>query len=339
MVYKMSVKVERILIEKLFDNKNIDWELKDVNVLVGKNGSGKTTILQLINAAILNDLKSNSINLCHSVSLYLNKEKSDGKSITLVNPLALKTHAKNFYKTKENHYDNMIENQIKDALNKTNIKNINLDIINSLKSQIKSSILQDIENDKNIEIFFNKKLKENFSNLSVEYISTINMSANSINNITKSDGKNTNFLDYEIREELNKLLNSNNQNNKKNLINVLNSMFSDSNKKVEIKNNNLLFKLDNGKIIGYNSLSSGERQVIYIFIKVINASVNNALILMDEPEISLHLSWQEKLISQIRQVNKTSQIIIVTHSPAIVMNGWMDSFIDIKDILVEKESD
>ncbi|MFW1838024.1 AAA family ATPase [Acinetobacter gyllenbergii] len=335
----MSVKVERILIEKLFDNKNIDWELKDVNVLVGKNGSGKTTILQLINAAILNDLKSNSINLCHSVSLYLNKEKSDGKSITLVNPLALKTHAKNFYKTKENHYDNMIENQIKDALNKTNIKNINLDIINSLKSQIKSSILQDIENDKNIEIFFNKKLKENFSNLSVEYISTINMSANSINNITKSDGKNTNFLDYEIREELNKLLNSNNQNNKKNLINVLNSMFSDSNKKVEIKNNNLLFKLDNGKIIGYNSLSSGERQVIYIFIKVINASVNNALILMDEPEISLHLSWQEKLISQIRQVNKTSQIIIVTHSPAIVMNGWMDSFIDIKDILVEKESD
>lgn len=56
---------------------------------------------------------------------------------------------------------------------------------------------------------------------------------------------------------------------------------------------------------------------------------------MDEPEISLHLSWQEKLISQIREVNRTSQLIIVTHSPAIVMNGWMDSFIDIKDIMIE----
>lgn len=55
---------------------------------------------------------------------------------------------------------------------------------------------------------------------------------------------------------------------------------------------------------------------------------------MDEPEISLHLAWQEKLISEIRKVNDKSQLIIVTHSPAIVMNGWMDSFIDINDIFV-----
>jgi predicted ATP-dependent endonuclease of OLD family len=164
------------------------------------------------------------------------------------------------------------------------------------------------------------------------------MSANSINNITKSDGKNTNFLDYEIREELNNLLKSKNTTNKRNLIDALNSMFSDSNKKVEIKNQDLLFTLENGKTIGYNSLSSGERQVIYIFIKVIKASINNSLILMDEPEISLHLSWQENLLTAIRKVNKNSQIIIVTHSPAIVMNGWMDSFIDIKDIFVEKEN-
>lgn len=56
---------------------------------------------------------------------------------------------------------------------------------------------------------------------------------------------------------------------------------------------------------------------------------------MDEPEISLHLSWQESLLNHIRSVNDNSQIIIVTHSPAIVMNGWMDSFVDIKKIICE----
>ena len=89
------------------------------------------------------------------------------------------------------------------------------------------------------------------------------------------------------------------------------------------------------KKLNYKYLSSGERQIIYIFLKVINASKNNSLILMDEPEISLHLSWQESLLNHIRSVNDNSQIIIVTHSPAIVMNGWMDSFVDIKKIIRE----
>ena len=55
---------------------------------------------------------------------------------------------------------------------------------------------------------------------------------------------------------------------------------------------------------------------------------------MDEPEISLHLEWQEKLISEIMKLSPDCQLIIVTHSPAIVMNGCMDSYIDIDDILV-----
>ena len=53
---------------------------------------------------------------------------------------------------------------------------------------------------------------------------------------------------------------------------------------------------------------------------------------MDEPEISLHLEWQEKLLTEILKVNKDCQLIIVTHSPAMVMNGWIDSYIDIDNI-------
>ncbi|MGM8899297.1 MULTISPECIES: AAA family ATPase [unclassified Psychrobacter] len=94
-------------------------------------------------------------------------------------------------------------------------------------------------------------------------------------------------------------------------------------------------RLSSGKAISYRSLSSGERQVVFIFLKIINGSVDNSLILMDEPEISLHLSWQEKLLTEITKLNDTSQIIIVTHSPAMVMNGWLDSFVDIKNITTE----
>ena len=55
--------------------------------------------------------------------------------------------------------------------------------------------------------------------------------------------------------------------------------------------------------------------------------------MLDEPEVSLHLSWQEKLISTIRDIHPQCQLIIVTHSPAMVMKGWMDKMIDIKDIM------
>ncbi|MGK3472580.1 AAA family ATPase, partial [Klebsiella pneumoniae] len=41
------------------------------------------------------------------------------------------------------------------------------------------------------------------------------------------------------------------------------------------------------------------------------------------PEISLHLSWQEKLLASIKKLRSESQIIVVTHSPGIVMDGWM----------------
>ena len=53
---------------------------------------------------------------------------------------------------------------------------------------------------------------------------------------------------------------------------------------------------------------------------------------MDEPEISLHVEWQEKLIRLIRELNPNVQIILTTHSPAVIMNGWMDAVTEVSDI-------
>ena len=62
-----------------------------------------------------------------------------------------------------------------------------------------------------------------------------------------------------------------------------------------------------------------------------------SIILMDEPEISLHLDWQEHFIKRITILNPNAQLIIVTHSPALIMNGWNDVYLDMTDIASDME--
>jgi predicted ATP-dependent endonuclease of OLD family len=57
---------------------------------------------------------------------------------------------------------------------------------------------------------------------------------------------------------------------------------------------------------------------------------------MDEPEISLHVEWQEELIKIIRSLNNNVQVILATHSPSLVMNGWMDKITNMEDITTEE---
>ena len=45
--------------------------------------------------------------------------------------------------------------------------------------------------------------------------------------------------------------------------------------------------------------------------------------------------WQQKLIGLIREMNPNAQIILTTHSPAVIMEGWMDSVTEVSDITKE----
>ena len=55
----------------------------------------------------------------------------------------------------------------------------------------------------------------------------------------------------------------------------------------------------------------------------------------------MHIEWQQQLISLVRQLNPNVQIILTTHSPAVIMNGWMDKVTEVSDIsedqLIDKE--
>ena len=61
-----------------------------------------------------------------------------------------------------------------------------------------------------------------------------------------------------------------------------------------------------------------------------------AVLLMDEPELSLHIERQRELIKAIRQLNKNCQLIMTTHSPSIYAAGWQDKIVYIDDIITDK---
>lgn len=114
---------------------------------------------------------------------------------------------------------------------------------------------------------------------------------------------------------------------------MIDSLFLESGKKVNRDKNEVEFLLD-GKEINAYELSSGEKQLLIILLTVLVQDNKPAILLMDEPEISLHIEWQRKLIKYIRELNPNAQIIIATHSPDIIMKGWMDKVFNIEDIIL-----
>lgn len=100
------------------------------------------------------------------------------------------------------------------------------------------------------------------------------------------------------------------------LAELISSFFSKG-KTIKFSNTGLLAEVD-GKQIPIASLSSGEKQLVRILIEVIIAEDN--VIIIDEPELSMHIDWQRNLISAMRTVNPDVQIIMATHSPDIMEN-------------------
>ena len=314
----MENMIKTIKISQLFGDKDIEWNLQKTNVLVGKNGMGKSTVLQLVVNTISQEEIHDKSKLCSEVLI----ELASGNILKIRKSQETISNVLNFM----NHED------LRNAL----IKEINQN--NQIKKAIKEEMIASIKKDKfrfNITDSIEYTATKNEAKLNFEFVSTMALNANSIQNIEIGNGRTENILDWQIQQELTRLLKINDEYLNKKLMNSLNNMFSESKKYVSLNNKfELEFKFNN-EILNFPQLSSGERQVIYILLMVAIANKNNALILMDEPEISLHLSWQEKLLTQIREINPNSQIIIVTHSPAIVMNGWLDCFVDTQDIIVK----
>lgn len=113
---------------------------------------------------------------------------------------------------------------------------------------------------------------------------------------------------------------------------IIDDLFGATDKKRNRAKNEIMFTCGNQEITPYQ-LSSGEKQMLVILLTVLIQDLRPAVLLMDEPEISLHFDWQKKFIQYIRELNPNVQIILATHSPAIIMEGWLDKVFDVSDLV------
>lgn len=112
---------------------------------------------------------------------------------------------------------------------------------------------------------------------------------------------------------------------------IVDDLFSETGKKIDRNSNELQFIQYDEKLSPYQ-LSSGEKQMLVILLTVLLQDNQPGLLLMDEPEVSLHVDWQQRLVNLIRTLNPHVQIILTTHSPAVIMNGWLDAVTEVSDI-------
>lgn len=95
---------------------------------------------------------------------------------------------------------------------------------------------------------------------------------------------------------------------------LLESMYTGK-KRIVFTEKEIQLEMSDGSKLGLPSLSSGEKQLFFICLTALQSS-NHSLII-DEPELSMHVDWQKKLVVSLRELNANMQLIMATHSPEI----------------------
>ena len=156
------------------------------------------------------------------------------------------------------------------------------------------------------------------------------------------------YLDYQVNigNKMIEMLSSNDEEQrskaatlslaKRRFQDMIDELFSYTRKKIDRRRNDIAFYQD-GELLFPYKLSSGEKQMLVILLTVLVQDNSDCVLFMDEPEASLHIEWQQKLISMIRELNPNVQIILTTHSPAVIMEGWLDAVTEVSDISTEAD--
>ena len=118
--------------------------------------------------------------------------------------------------------------------------------------------------------------------------------------------------------------------------NIIDNLFKETGKSIIRSENEIRFT-QLGEVLSPYQLSSGEKQMLVILLTVLVEDCKPYVLFMDEPEVSLHFEWQKQLIDLILQLNPNVQLILATHSPAVIMNGWMDHVTEVTDIHIIKD--
>ena len=88
----------------------------------------------------------------------------------------------------------------------------------------------------------------------------------------------------------------------------------------------------NGQKFGYEHLSMGEKQILLLLLMVSNTDQQPCIFLMDEPDLSMHIDWKEILVKELHSLNPNMQIILTTHAPSVI-TGWHDRVQEVSQLI------
>ncbi len=112
---------------------------------------------------------------------------------------------------------------------------------------------------------------------------------------------------------------------------LVNQKFLYSHKKMNFdKEKGFVFNISNGiesgklNALSPADLSSGEQHEVVLLYELLFKVQQGSLVLIDEPELSLHVGWQKQFLKDLQEVRKLTQInmLIATHSPDIIQDRW-----------------
>ncbi len=102
------------------------------------------------------------------------------------------------------------------------------------------------------------------------------------------------------------------------------------NKQLQVTDGDGLFvqRKGSGRSISLDSLSSGEQHEIIVMIDLLFNVPSGAVVLIDEPEISLHIVWQLAFIPDVKRIAALAgfRFVVATHSPQIINDEWDRAF-------------
>ncbi len=321
--------ISKIEIKGLWGKFDFEWNLQpDVNVLSGINGSGKSTVLKCVSTlSEIGRMHAKNTQQLNAIGQYINSCKlSFGDQVYKHFQFVLKADNVGIKKAEEtvsNKQPNF-HNYVFFGADYTVLASEHLDLFSS-------------EHLPSIDFI------DTFDNTIVDSDVAKRMSTRSVK--TELDWRisdlQTKYLDYQLnlgRRAFEAINNSSSEDVKKiqdirdRFLEILDSLFEDTGKKIDRSENKISFLIADETISPYQ-LSSGEKQLLIILLTALVQDNRNAILFMDEPEISLHIDWQKKLIQYIRELNPNVQIILATHSPAVIMEGWMDKVSNMSDLI------
>ena len=102
-------------------------------------------------------------------------------------------------------------------------------------------------------------------------------------------------------------------------------------KQISVSSEGLSVSEEDGSSLDLEMLSSGEQHELVLLYDLLFETAQNSLIMIDEPELSLHVAWQEQILGDLHAMAELSDfhVLLATHSPEIIGGRW-DLTIELK---------